>query len=174
MSDRLRRAAGAALLPSVALGVAVVLLPGRIELAVHVWLLVVLSIGLLALVAGIRQDVPPSASRFAAAIQRPPARTARPPSLARVEREVSMGAETAFDTHYRLRPLFRTLTAGILLNRFGVDLERSPERARELVGDDLWALVEPGLPAPEDRGAAGTSHPTIERAVADLERVAWS
>lgn len=174
MKDRFRRAAGAALLPSAALVAAVVLLPGRTELAVHVWLLVVLSIGLLALVAGIRQDVPPSASRFAAALLPPAAGTARPPSLARVEREVSMGAETAFDTHYRLRPLFRTLTAGILLHRFGVDLERSPERARELVGDDLWALIAPDVSPPEDRGAAGTAPATIERAVADLERVAWS
>jgi hypothetical protein len=174
MTHRLRRAGGAAILPTGALVVALIALPGRTELALHVWLLVVLGIALVALVAGVYEDVPLRPSGLAQALVPARADPARPPSLARVEREVSMGAETAFDTHYRLRPLFRELARGMLVARDGVDLDRSPERARELVGDDLWALIRPGVPAPEERGGPGMPGPAIERAVTDLERLAWS
>lgn len=174
MSGRLRQAGGLAVLPTVALAVLVLVRPGWARPALHAWLLVVLGIGLLALLAGIRERVPAAPSRFDAALRRPATAPARPPSLAKVEREVSMGVETAFDTHYRLRPLCRRLTAGLLLARCGVDLERDPEGARALVGDDLWALVRPDAAAPEERSRAGVQPAALERAVADLERIAWT
>jgi hypothetical protein len=174
VSERLRRAVGIATLPTVALVVVVLALPGWTRPALHAWLLVVLAIGLVALLAGIRDSVPTAPSGFDAALARRATAPARPPSLAKVEREVSMGVETAFDTHYRLRPLFRRLTAGLLLAHRGVDLERDPERARALVGDDLWALVRPDAAAPEERSGAGVQPAALERAVADLERIAWS
>ncbi|MGL6278900.1 MAG: DUF7269 family protein [Gaiella sp.] len=174
MSERIRRALGAAFIPTVLLGVAVVAVPGYTELAVHVWLLVVLGIGLLALLAALHAALPPRASSFDAALAPKPDRPARPPSLAKLEREVSMGAETAFDTHFRLRPLFRELAASLLLTRHGVDLARHPDRARPLVGDALWELVRPDAEAPVERGAPGLPVTTIEAAVDDLERIAWT
>jgi hypothetical protein len=80
---------------------------------------------------------------------------------------------SAFDVHYRLRPSLRVVASGLLLRR-GVDLERSPERARELVGADVWELIRPDRPAPDDRAAPGLPLATVERAVGDLERLAWS
>lgn len=174
MSPRLRRAAGTATIPTVALVIAFVALPGRTELALHVWLLVILGIALIALVAGIGEDVPLRASGFTNALVPTPAATVRPPSLARVEREVSMGAETAFDTYYRLRPLFRELASGLLLTHHGVDLERAPDRARGLVCDELWSLIRPDAAAPDDRGGQGMPRDGITVAVSDLERLAWS
>jgi hypothetical protein len=168
-----RRALGAVLLPTLALGITVLAVPGYVELAVHVWLLVVLGIGLLALVAALREAVPTRPSSFAAALARRAHPPARPPSLAKLEREVSMGAENAFDTHFRLRPLFTDLTRNLLLSRQGIDLDRQPERARELVGDELWELVRPDAQPPSERGAPGLPIATIERAVDDLERLAW-
>lgn len=174
MTERVRRALGAALLPTLALGVALVAVPGYAELAVHVWLLTILAIGLLAVVVAVRDAVPTLPSSFAAALAPRPSAPARPPSLAKLEREVSMGAENAFDTHFRLRPLFRDVTASLLLARHGVDLGRHPDRARAVVGADLWELVRPDAQAPADRSGPGVPVATIEAAVADLERIAWS
>jgi len=174
VNRRLRRTAAVAALPTALFGVALVALPGRSELIVHLWIVVVLSFGLLALVAGIGDDVPPGGSGFASPLAPPQAAPVRPPSLARVEREVSMGAETAFDTYFRLRPLFRELAAGVLLTHHGVDLGRAPERARPLVSDELWSLIGPGVEAPEDRAGRGMPHAQIASAVSDLERLAWS
>ena len=86
----------------------------------------------------------------------------RPPPLAeleRIDRLVVLGTANEFDLHYRLRPLLRQLAADRLFARHGVDLDRSPERARPLLGDELWALVRadrtvgrrtgPGVPSAE-------------------------
>lgn len=174
MSGRLRRIAGLAALPTVALAVVAVIRPGWARPAFHVWLLVVLGIGFLALLRSLRESVPVAPSGFDAALAQRATAPVRPPSLAKVEREVSMGVETAFDTHYRLRPLFRDLASGLLLAHRGVDLERDPERARAAVGDDLWDLVRPGAEAPEERAATGVSPEALERAVSELEQLAWS
>jgi hypothetical protein len=174
VGQRVRRALGALLLPTLALGITVVALPGYVELAVHVWLLVVLGLGLLALIAALRETVPARPSGFEAALEPRVHPPARPPSLAKLEREVSMGAENAFDTHFRLRPLFTDLTRNLLLSRQGIDLDRQPERARELVGDELWELVRPDAQPPSERAAPGLPVETIERAADDLERLAWT
>lgn len=174
MTERVRRALGAALVPTLALGAVLVAVPGYAELAVHVWLLTTLAIGLLAVLVAVREAVPGLPSSFDAALTPRAGAPARPPSLAKLEREVSMGAENAFDTHFRLRPLFRDVTASLLLARDGVDLGRHPERAQAVVGDELWELVRPDADQPSDRSAPGAPITTIEAAVADLERIAWS
>jgi hypothetical protein len=86
---------------------------------------------------------------------------------------VTLATGTAFDVHFRLRPLLAPLAAGILLRR-GVDPARRPDEARALLGPDLWELLRPDRPAPDDRTAAGISLVAVERMVDDLERLAWS
>ncbi len=86
---------------------------------------------------------------------------------------MTLAAGTAFDVHFRLRPLLRDLAAGLLLRR-GVDLARSPGRAAELLGPDVWALVRPDAEPPDDRAAPGVPIAVIERALDDLEALAWS
>jgi hypothetical protein len=174
VTERIRRALGAALVPTLALGGVLVAAPGYAELAVHVWLLSTLAIGLVAVLVAVRDAVPALPSSFDAALAPRTSSPARPPSLAKLEREVSMGAENAFDTYFRLRPLFRDVTASLLLARHGIDLGRHPDRAHAVTGAELWELVRPSAEAPTDRGGPGVPAPTIEAAVADLERIAWS
>jgi hypothetical protein len=69
--------------------------------------------------------------------------------------------------------MLRSLAAGLLLRR-GIDIERSPERAAALLGPDVWELVRPDRPAPDDRTAPGVPIETVERALDDLERLAWT
>jgi hypothetical protein len=170
---RVDRAIATGLAVSAWAGIALLAAPGRASLVGHVWLVVVLAVALGAALAALHKALPRRASTFDAAFA-PPRRTrARPASLERAEREVALASGTAFDVHYRLRPALRSIASGLLLRR-GVDLERAPDRAATLVGPTLWELVRPDRPPPEDRTAAGMPLEEIERAVADLERLAWS
>jgi hypothetical protein len=154
-------------------GVLLLVLPGRAALVVHVWLVVVLAIGLGVALDRLRRTVPRRPSSFEAAFVRPRVSHARPATLDRVEREITLATGTAFDVHYRLRPLLRPIAADLLLRR-GVALDAAPERAAELVGPDAWELVRPDRPAPPDRAARGIPLATAARGVDGLERLAWS
>ena len=170
---RLDRSIAVAITATVWAGLFLVLLPGRAAIVGHVWLVVVLALALGVALERLRRELPRRPSAFDAAFA--PARPvrARPASLARVEREVTLATGTAFDVHFRLRPLVQTLVSGLLLRR-GVDLERSPARAEELLGPETWELVRPDREAPDDRTAPGVPIETIERTADDLERLAWS
>src|SRR5579863_4470010 len=86
----------------------------------------------------------------------------RPEDLDRIERVVSAGHQTAGDVHARLRPLLRGICAP-LLRRHGVRLDHDPERARALLGDELFELVSPARPRPDDRRAPGLELRALER-----------
>jgi hypothetical protein len=164
------RIAEAMLLPTAALAVTFVLAPGRVELAVHVYVLVMLAAGLALTVAAISSahgaDEP---SSFDHALQRRHARPERPPELARLEREAALAQSSAFDLHYRLRPVLREIAAGLLAWRHGVDLDRDRGRASELLGSETWQLVRPDRPPPHDRLGPGIDADTLHRVVASLE-----
>lgn len=167
-----RRAAQVGLVPTVALVTALAVAPERAWLEVHVWLVVVLALGLAAVVGGIANARPAAAvSAFDRARRQGARGRARPASLSRLEREVTMASSTAFDVHYRLCPALRELASGLLHARHGIDLERSPERARELLGTELWEHVRLDRPAPRDHGAPGIAAATLERCLAALERL---
>jgi hypothetical protein len=94
----------------------------------------------------------------------------RPVSLERIERVVEAGRQTAGDVHVRVRPLLRGI-ATALLRREGVRLDAEPERARELLGEELWDIVRPDRPRPDDRRAAGLELSALERLISRLERL---
>jgi len=168
-------AARAALLPTIAFGIALVAAPGRRELAVHLFLLAVLAIALLAALVAIGVAVPSRASAFDRTFRHlAPSGGEAPAALLKVQREVTMARETAFDVHYRLRSLLRPIAGGLLLARFGIDLDRSPERARETVGAEAWELLRPDRSPPADRAAPGITVDQLDRVVSELEELRWS
>lgn len=171
--SRLDRSIAAAIMATIWAGVFLVVLPGNAAIVGHVWLVVVLGLSLGVALGGLRRQLPRRPSSFDAAFAARRRAPARPASLARVEREVTLASGTAFDVHFRLRPLLQELAAGLLLRR-GVDLERSPTRAEALLGPHVWELVRADRAAPDDRTAAGLPLSSIEQAVDDLERLAWS
>ena len=158
-------------LPTIGLGIALALAPNRAELEVHVWLLVVLGLALLALMGAIRAAYPSTPSPFAASLRQPRVTVERPGALVRLEREVSMAGSAAFDVHYRLRPALVELATGLLSSRRGIDLEREPERAHAVLGDDVWELVRPDRPQPTQRLRAGIDAAHLDRVVSALEQV---
>lgn len=171
--SRVDRTITAGLMASFWAVVALVVAPERAALIGHLWLALALALALGLALGRLRRGVPRRASRFDEAFgQVRPAR-APPSTLARSEREVALALGTAFDVHFRLRPLLQTISTGLLLRR-GVDLERRPDRAEALLGPTVWELVRPDRPAPADRTAPGIPIESVERAVDDLERLAWS
>lgn len=85
--------------------------------------------------------------------------------------DVQQSVASTFHLHVRLRPLLREIAAHRLWTRFGVDLDRESERARELVAVDAWELVRPGRPRPSDRLAPGPQASHLTKVVAELERI---
>jgi hypothetical protein len=157
---------------TVALVGAVVFRPGDWRLALDVWLLAGGGVALLAAVAATRTALPaPGASPF----ERRRRRTGETPEplqqLARVEREVVMGTGTAFDAHYRLRPLLRDIAEHRLATRRGLELDSGSETVRALVGDELWELLEPVRPRPRRHHDPGVPLRAVAEAVDRLEAI---
>jgi hypothetical protein len=162
------RAARLAALPTVALAVGLAVVPSRAALLVHAWLLVLLGLLAVGAVGALGRAYPAGRSLF----DRPsPADPERPrlAELARIEREVALAVASAHDAHFRLAPSVREIATALLATRRGVDLDRSPERAHELLGDEAWELVRPDRAPPHDRRGPGLDRETLERVVARLE-----
>jgi hypothetical protein len=158
-------------IPTIGLGVALALAPDRAALEVHVWLLVVLSLALLAFLAIVRAAYPRTPSPFAASLGRAPVAAERPGGLEHLEREVSMAGSAAFDVHHRLRPLVVELASELLSSNRGIDLDRDPDRAHAVIGDDVWELVRPDRPQPADKHDPGIDEARLERVVMALESI---
>ena len=158
-----------AVVATTALAAALVMRPGDSSRAVEAYLLFLGVIGVAALAQATSRSFPaPTASQLAEVLARPPRKEPRVPELERLEREVEMAMESAYDTYYRLRPTLREISA-TRLARSAVGLDGPGGRAEELLGPDAWSIVRPDFERPSDHHAAGTPLATIERAVTALE-----
>jgi hypothetical protein len=161
-----------ATLASGALIVVRVLLPGWKELELDVYVLTVGAIALLAAILAARRAFPiEEGSSLAAALERDPRPPLRPPDLERTERILSMAATTAFDLHYRLRPVLREVAEQRLADRRGLRLDSGDPRVVEACGDELWEVVRPDRAAPERRYQAGLRPDALVRVVERLEQI---
>jgi hypothetical protein len=94
----------------------------------------------------------------------------RPATLERIERVVNAGRQTAGDVHVRVRPLLREIAAP-LLRRQGVRLDSEPQRARALLGEELWEIVRRDRPRPRERRDPGLALTDLEELLQRLERL---
>jgi hypothetical protein len=158
----------AAALATLGIVAALVTRPGDRSRAFDAYLLFLGALGVVALSQATSRSFPgPTASRLQA-MPRPPPQQPRVRDLERLEREIEMSMQTAYDTYYRLRPTLREIAASRLA-RNAVDLDTPGGRAEELLGSDAWSIVRPDLERPSDHHAPGTRLDTIERAVDALE-----
>ena len=166
------RAARLPALLTIALVVLVLVLPGRRELIVHVYVLAVAALVLLRLVNAVRAAHPAAGpSRFDAALRRRTRRQEPLPALERVERQVTLGMATAFDLHYRLRPALRRTAGELLAARRGIDLDGDPDAARRVLGEDTWEIVRGDREPTGDRFARGVDLASLGSVVASLEAI---
>jgi len=150
-----------------ALGVSVK--PGDAALAVEAY---VLFLGALGLAALAKAAVKPFESAGASRVRVPQPRAARddakPAALTRIERELEMSTESAFDTYFRLRPILREL-ASTRLALSSVELDAPGGRAEALLGPEAWELVRPDAERPDDHYAPGVSLTAVASALDAVE-----
>jgi len=159
-------------LVTLALLLTLLVIPGRAEVALHVYVLVLAAFGLDALLRVLRSALPERRPSVVDAALRPRPRPAtRIPELDRIEREVTLGQATAFDLHFRLRPTLRRIASELLQSRRGIDLDRDAAAARRALGDETWQLVRPDREPPEERFAPGLDLPALRNVVAALEAI---
>ncbi len=92
-------------------------------------------------------------------------------SYRRVRNEVSGGLHAQWEYDHGLRRRLRRILAVRLLETAGVDLDRQPERARDLLGAELWPLVDPRAAPTDDRDRPGVSAAALDTLVDRLERM---
>jgi hypothetical protein len=95
----------------------------------------------------------------------------RPEQLERLERLVGMSGASVLQVHAYLRPLLAEIASRRLAAR-GQALDRmSDADGRKLLGEELWDVVRPGRPFPEDRTAPGLSPLELGAMLEVLERL---
>ena len=137
------------------------------DLIVRIYALVIGALVLATLTAATAFAARRTPSPFVAAMRRPRVGDARPEALVRLERQVALGLENAADFHFRLRPSLVEAADAALWRRDGVQLED----AEALVSPELWALIRPDLPSPEDRRAPGPSPARVAAYLDEIERM---
>jgi len=155
-------------IPTIALIGVAILGPGRLELGLRIYVLLLCGTAIVLVLLALRRAYPPETT-----LREPPkaAFRRRPPvSLGRIEHEVALGIAGSFDLHYRLVPRLRSLAAGLLASRRTVSLEASGG-ARTILGEEAWELVRPGRPVPQERLARGIPPRQLERVVDALEAI---
>jgi hypothetical protein len=85
-----------------------------------------------------------------------------------MERELELGIANAGSAYHRLLPQLRAAAAARLASRHGVELDRRPDAARALLGEEAWEWLRPDRPEPADRFGRGVPR---ERVAALIERV---
>jgi len=136
------------------------------------YLLVLAAIALAALMRHARTGSEwEEASRFDEALRGRVAAPARPPELARMEREITLGSSSAAHLDMRLLPILREAAAARLAAHHNVELARRPEAARRLLGEDAWELLRPDRPESDDMSASGLPLRRIREVVETLERL---
>jgi hypothetical protein len=150
------------------------------------WLGVLGALSLVALASRLRTEYPPSPApprrpprwlqRWALAVARIRDRLPRSTSrrsvtseLARIEGAVVESLGSANGVHRRLRPLVRDIVEDQLAVTYGLNLGRDAIRVRQLVGEDVWELIRPERPFPEDGFAPGLRLQELVALVDSLE-----
>ena len=167
----LRRGLGASAFVTICAGIALFFTGGGRATVVDVYLLVLTGVIMLALFRTARALRASHAlspfERAVAASRSPQPEDSSPLSM---ERDVELSRIEAVHFHIRLRPLLREIAAHRLRTKYGVELEREPERARELLTSEVWEVVRPDRPFPADRLAAGPSLAEQRKLLDGLER----
>lgn len=171
MRSIVRRAVVLAAFVSAAAGAALLFTSGAQAQILDVYVVVLAAVVMLALFRTIRLAAPSRRSAFDHALTRLRAPAAPKSAEVPEERDVVLSRLSAFHYYIRVRPVLREIADHRLRSRFGIDLEREPERARELVPSRAWEVVRPDAAPPADRLARGPSVHGQREVVEELERL---
>jgi hypothetical protein len=156
---------------SAAVGLTALAVSGARSILLDVYFLGMGGVLLLALVRTTREGGSTGLSDFDRALEEMSRRHPSDSGELTLVNEVEQSSASALHLHVRLRPILREIAAHRLWMRFGVDLDREQERAREVVGANAWDLVRPERLLPSDRLARGPAPAVLRVVVEELERV---
>jgi hypothetical protein len=170
MKRQLLPIVGFGLLATLLTVIALVAAPDRRELILDVYVLGLGGIVVLRLVGLTRRRLGPGErSEFDDALRPGRFESVRVAERDKLERELELGLQTAFDFHFRLRPTLVEIARNRLAGR-GVSLDDEP-RAKAALGADVWELLRPDRDPPRERNAPSLSTDELGRLVAALESV---
>ena len=98
-------------------------------------------------------------------------RTADFPAYAKISSDIGWASVSLWHYDHGLRPLLGRLFESALADRHRVDLTADPQRARSLVGEDIWPLIDPARAPSFDSNAPGMDQRTLTRVVDRLEQL---
>jgi len=98
-------------------------------------------------------------------------RTADFPAYAKISSDIGWASVSLWHYDHGLRQLLARLFESALAERHRVDLTADPQRARSLVGEDIWPLIDPARPPSFDSNAPGMDLRTLTRVVDRLEQL---
>ena len=162
-----RRLVAPAIVATVALIVLLAVRPLSTSRALGIWVVVVAALALLLLVRHSRYGEQ-HVRRFEAALRGRTPTPSEPVELLRMERELELGIANAGSAYHRLLPLLRAAAEARLASRHGVELDRRPDAAQALLGEEAWEWLRPDRPEPVDRFGRGVPR---ERVATLIERV---
>jgi hypothetical protein len=93
------------------------------------------------------------------------------PGYGKITSDLSWASASPRHYDHGLRRRLAGLLEARLAQRYGLDAAARPERARELVGAELWPLLDTSAPPSNDGRAAGVSMATVDRIVTRLEEL---
>jgi len=108
--------------------------------------------------------------RFEDELRQPVAASPDIPGLRAVDGTIRMALASSFGVEFKLRPLLRELTRWRLLRSRGIDIDATPDLARQTIGEPLWSLVQAAEPR-RDYGAPGLTLADIRASIEQLERI---
>ena len=170
MNRQLLPIVGFGLLATLLAVIALIAAPDRRELIVDVYVLGLGGIAVLRLVGLTRRRrAPGERSEFDEALRPGRFESVRVAERDKLERELELGLQTAFDFHFRLRPTLVEIARNRLAGR-GVSLD-DERRASAVLGAEAWELLRPDRPPPRERNAPSLSTDDLRGLVAALERI---
>jgi hypothetical protein len=138
--------------------------------ALAIWVVIVAALVLLVLIRHSRaQGRPEPPPRFEQALRVGKPAPSQTADFLRMERELDLGVASAVHAHRRLLPLLRAAASARLASRHGIELERRPNAAKAMLGDDAWDLLRPDRPEPKDRLGPGVPRDRIAAAIEAVE-----
>lgn len=93
------------------------------------------------------------------------------PSLRAVDHALRMATARAFGVEFMLKPLLLDLARGRLMRQRNIDIDATPELARQAMGEALWLLTRPAPEPLAEYGAPGVALTQIDAAVRALEEI---
>lgn len=133
----------------------------------------VLLMGSLALVSLLHLVQSAAPTAVPSLFERSAARAGAPPlvELEQLRYRLATSQSSAFDFHFRLRPRLFGLAAARLERRYGIDPSRQPERARAVLGEQVWELLRPDREPPRDIREPGLTRRELRLLIEALETV---